>query len=213
MQLFESHTKKIERKLTEFPKTASQNTDHAPPSDLLLLIHSPYPSPFLRFPFIDMATQGPIVERLCSKWTANPSDQIACKCIILFCLLTTCFLSSLYLPGDSFLLRLSSTKPSQTYSYVSCSKYSSFVTSVICCLSLPLWHQATNSLLGVGLLKPFPSSRACTEGGTFIDNHMRWSEKELLWEIDSGNHGHYSASQVQCLLWDVFLCWKVQKGV
>ena len=54
-------------------------------------------------------------------------------------------------------------KPSQTRSYVSHSKYSPFVTSMICRLSLPLWHQAADSSLGVGLLRPFPSSRAHTE--------------------------------------------------
>jgi len=80
-------------------------------------------------------------------------------------------------------------EPSQTHSHVSCSKYSSFVTSMIHCLSLPLWHQAADSSLGVGLLRPFPPSRARTEGGTFIDNHMRWSKQGLLWGIDSGDHG------------------------
>ena len=66
IQLSKSHTKKIERKSTEFPKTASQNANHVPPSDLSLLIHSPYPSLSLRFPFIDIATQGPVVVRLTS---------------------------------------------------------------------------------------------------------------------------------------------------
>jgi len=115
---------------------------------------------------------------------------------------------SLYLPWDFFFLshlcssaptlRLSFTKPSQICSYVARSKYSPFVTSVICHLSLPLWRQAADSLSGAGLLRPFPSSRARTEGGTFIDNHMRWSEQGLLWKIDSGDYGHYSASQARC---------------
>ena len=65
-------------------------------------------------------------------------------------------------------------------------------------LSLLLWCQAADSSSGVGLLRPFPSSRACTEGGTFIDNHMRWSEQGLLLGIDSGDHGHYFASRAQC---------------
>jgi len=39
----------------ELPKIASQNADYVPLSDLSLLICSPYPSPSLRFPFIDMA--------------------------------------------------------------------------------------------------------------------------------------------------------------
>ena len=51
----------------EFPKTASQNADHTPPSDSLLLICFPYPGPSLTLSFIDMAAQGPIVERLCSE--------------------------------------------------------------------------------------------------------------------------------------------------
>jgi len=204
IQLSESHTKKIERKSTEFPKTASQNADHVPLSDPSLLIRSPYPSPSLRFPFIDMATWGSVVGRSCSKWTADPSDQIVREHIVFFCLLTTCFLFSLCLSIGSFLLRhlfssvptlrLSFCEPSQTCSYVSCSKYSPFVTSMIHCLSLPLWHQAADSSSGVGLLRLFPSLRAHTEGGTFIDNHMRWSEQGLLWGIDSGDHGHYSAS-------------------
>ena len=208
IQLFESHTKKIERKSAEFPKIASQNADHVPPFDSSLLIRSPYPSPSLRFPFIDIATWGPVVERLCSKWTADPSDQIVHECIVFFCLLTVGFLFSLYLPGDSFFLshlcssipivRLSFTEPSRIRSYVPCSKYSPFVTSVIHRLSLPLWRQAADSSSGVGLLRPFPSSRARTEGGTFIDNHMRWSKQGLLWGIDSGDHSYYSAFWAQC---------------
>ena len=67
IQLSKSHTKKIERKSTEFSKTASQNADYVPLSDPSLLIWSPYPSPSLKFPFIDMAMQGPVIERLCSK--------------------------------------------------------------------------------------------------------------------------------------------------
>ena len=149
MQLSKSHTKKIKRKSTEFPKIASQNADHVPPSDPSLLICSPYLGPSLRFPFFDMAMRGPVIERSCSKWTANLSDQIIHECIIFFCLLTAGFLFSLYLPIVSYLLRhlfssvltlrLYFWEPSQTHSYVSCSKYSPFVTSVICCLSLPLW--------------------------------------------------------------------------
>ena len=77
----------------------------------------------------------------------------------------------------------------------SCSKYSPCAISVIHYLFLPLWHQAADSSLGIGLLRPFPSSRARIEGGTFINNHMRWSEQGLLWGIDSGDHGHYSASR------------------
>jgi len=163
----------------------------------------------LRFSYIDMATQGPVVERLCLKWTTDPSDQIVCERAVLFYLFTTYSLSSLYLPWDSFLLshlcpsvpilRLSFTEPSQTRPYVSCSKYSPFVTSMICRLSLPLWRQAADSSSGAGLLRPFFSSRACTERGTFIDNHIRWSEQGLLWGIDSGDHGHYSTSWARCL--------------
>ena len=84
--------------MTEFPKTASQNADHVPLSNPSLLIHSPYPGPSLRFPFIDMAMRGPVVERPCPKWTADPSDWVICKCIVFFCLLIAGFLSSLYLP-------------------------------------------------------------------------------------------------------------------
>jgi len=192
----------------EFPKTASQNADHVPLSDPSLFIHSPYPSPSLKFPFIDMAVRGPVIERSCSKWTADPSDRIVCKRIVFFCLLTVGFLSSLYLPIGSYLLRhlfssiptlrLYLREPSQTRSYVSHSKYSPYVTSVIHCLSLPLWHQAADSSSGVGLLKPFLFSRARTEEGTFIDNHMRWSKQGLLWGIDSGDYGHYSTSQAWC---------------
>ena len=105
IQLFEPHTKKIERKLTEFPKTASQNADHVPPSDPSLLICSPYPGPSLRLPFINVAMQGPVVERLCSEWTVNPSDWIVCKCIVFFVLLTAKFLSFLYLPIVFYFLR------------------------------------------------------------------------------------------------------------
>ena len=165
--------------------------------------HTPYSfflylSPSLRFPYIDMAAWGSVVERLCLKWTADPSDRIICEHAVLFYLFTTCFFSSLYLPGDSFLLRhlfssipilrLFFIEPSQICSYVSCSKYSPFVTSMIRHLSLPLWHQAADSSSGVGLLRLFPSSRVHTEGRTFIDNHMRWSEQGLLWGIDSGDH-------------------------
>ena len=124
-------------------------------------------------------------------------------------LFTTCFLSFPYLPWDSFLLRhpfsivpiprLFFTEPSRSRSYASYSKYSLCVTSVIRHLFLPSWHQAVDSSLGVGLLRPFPSSRARTEGRTFIDNHIRWSEQGLLWGIDSGDHGHYSASRAWCL--------------
>jgi len=151
---------------------------------------------------------GPVVERLCSKWTANLSDQIVCKCIVFFFLLTASFLSFVYLSIVSYLLRylfssvptlrLYLCEPSQTCSHVSCSKYSPFVTSVIYRLSLPLWRQAADSSSGVGLLKLFLSSRAHTEGGTFIDDHMRWSEQGLLWEIDSGDYSHYSTSRVRC---------------
>ena len=175
----------------EFPKTASQNADHVPLSDPSLLIYSSYSGPSLKFPFIDMVAWGPVVERLCLKWTADPSDRIVCERIVFFCLLTASFLSSLYLPiivsyllRHLFLsvptLRLYSRKPSWTCSHVSYSKYSPFITSMICRLSLPLWCQTTDSSSGVGLLKPFLSSRACTEGGTFIDNHMKWSEQVLL---------------------------------
>ena len=96
---------------------------------------------------------GPVVERLCSKWTANLSDQIVCKCIVVFFLLTASFLSFVYLSIVSYLLRylfssvptlrLYLCEPSQTCSHVSCSKYSPFVTSVIRHLSLPLWCQVS----------------------------------------------------------------------
>ena len=55
IQLFESHTKKIERKSAEFSKTASQNADHVLPFNSSLLVRPPYPSPSLRFSYIDMA--------------------------------------------------------------------------------------------------------------------------------------------------------------
>jgi len=51
----------------EFPKTASQNADHVPLSNPSLLICFSYLGPFLRLPFIDMATWGPVVERSCSE--------------------------------------------------------------------------------------------------------------------------------------------------
>ena len=193
----------------EFPKTASQNADHVPLSDPSLLIYSSYSGPSLKFPFIDMVAWGPVVERLCLKWTADPSDQIVCERIVLSFFLTTKFLSSLYLPIVSYLFRyLSSSvpisilychEPSRTRSHISHTKYSPFVTSVIRCLSLSLWCQAADSSLGVGLLRPFPFLRACTEEGTFINNYMKWSKQRLLWGIDSGDHGHYSASWAQCL--------------
>ena len=165
----------------KFPKTASQNADYVPLSDPSLPICSPYLGPSLTLPFIDIATWGPVVERLCSKWTADPSDRIVHEHIVFFFLLTAGFLSSLYLPIVSYLFRyLSSSlptlmlyfcEPSQTHSHISHSKYSPFVTSVIYHLSLPLWRQAANSSSGVGLLKPFLSLRAHTEGGTFIDDY------------------------------------------
>ena len=67
IQLSNSYTKKIERKSMEFSKTASQNADHIPPPDSLLLICFSYPDPSLTLPFIDMAMQGPVVERSCSE--------------------------------------------------------------------------------------------------------------------------------------------------
>ena len=47
---------KVNENSTEFSKTTSQNANHVPLSDLLLLIHSSYLGPSLRLPFIDMAT-------------------------------------------------------------------------------------------------------------------------------------------------------------
>ena len=196
----------------EFPKTASQDADHVPLSNPSLLICSPGPGPSLRLPFIDMTAWGPVVERLRSEWTVDPSDQIVCKCIIFFILFTARFFSSLYFPIVSYLPRyLSSSTPTLLLYFVSpleptpislilnIAPLTAQVTSVIRCLSLPLWYQAADSSLGVGLLRLFPSSRAHTEGGTFIDNHMRWSKQGLLWGIDSGDYGHYSASQALCL--------------
>jgi len=155
-----------------------------------------------------MATRGPVIERLCLEWTADPSDWIVHEHIVFFVFLMTRFLSSLYLSIVSYLLRhffssvptlrLYFCEPSRTCSYVSHSKYSPFVTSVIRRLSLPLWCQAADSSLGVGLLRPFPSLRAHTEGRTFINNHMRWSKQGLLWGIDSGDYSHYSASRARC---------------
>ena len=209
IQLSESHTKKTERKLTEFPKTASQNADHVPSSDPSFLIHSLYPGPSLRLPFIDVAAWGPVIERSCSKWTTNPFDWIACKCIILFSLFTAKFLSSLYLLIVSYLLRyLFSSVPTPILYFASSLKPTPMSLILnIAFLLYPwsaaylylLWCQAADSSSGVGLLRPFPSSRACTERRTFIDSHMRWSEQGLLWGIDSGDHSHYSTSWAQCL--------------
>ena len=67
IQWSELHTKKTEKKSTEFPKTVSQNANHVPLSNPSLLIRSPYLGPSLTLPFINMAMQGPVVERLCSK--------------------------------------------------------------------------------------------------------------------------------------------------
>ena len=67
VQLSESYTKKIERKLMEFSKTVSQNADHVPPSDPSLLICSSYLGPSLRLSFIGMTTWEPVVERSCSE--------------------------------------------------------------------------------------------------------------------------------------------------
>ena len=89
----------------EFPKTTSQNADHILPSNPSLLICSSYLGPSLRLPIIGMAMWGPVIERLCSEWTADLSDWIVCKRIVFFVLLTTEFLSSLYLLIVSYLLR------------------------------------------------------------------------------------------------------------
>ena len=89
----------------EFPKTTSQNADHVPLSDSSLLIRSPYLGPSLRLPFIDVATWRPVVERSCSKWTADPSDWIICERIVFFFLLIARFLSSLYLSIVFYLFR------------------------------------------------------------------------------------------------------------
>jgi len=191
----------------EFPKTVSQNADHIPLSNPSLLIRSSYPGPSLRLPFIDMAMRGPAIERLCLEWTVDPSDQIVCKHSIFFVLLTAEFLSSLYLPIASYLLRYlflnvltlllyftSPLEPTPTSLVLNIAPLLHPWSVVYLYL---LWCQIADSSLGVSLLRPFPSLRACTEGRTFIDDHMRWSEQGLLWGIDSGDHGHYSASQAQ----------------
>jgi len=165
----------------------------------------------LTLPFIDMAMWGPVVERLRSEWTINPSDQIVCKHIVFFIFFSARFLSSLYFPIVCYLLRhlslsastlplyfMSPLKPTPISLVLNIAPLMAQVTSVIRRLSLPLWCKAVVSSLEVGLLRLFPSSRACTEGRTFIDNHMRWSEQVLLWEIDSGDYGHYSTSWAQC---------------
>jgi len=159
-----------------------------------------------------MAVQGPVIERLHSGWTADLSDWIVHKHIIFFVSLVAWFLSSLYLPIVSYLLRhLSLSTPTLLLYFASPLKptpislalniipLTAQVTSVIHHLSLPLWCQAADSLLGVGFLRPFSFLRACIERETFIDNHMRWSEQELLWGIDSGDYSHYFAFQVLCL--------------
>jgi len=192
----------------EFSRTASQNADQFSPANPSLLICSLYPGPSLTLSFIDMAGRGPVVERSCSEWTVDLSDWIVCKHIVFFVFLVAQFLSSLYLSMVSYLLRhlslsalalllyfMSSLKSTPISLVLNIAPLTAQVTSVIHHLSLPLWHQATDSSLGVGLLRPFPFLRARTEGGTFIDNHMRWSEQGLLWGIDSSNYGHYSASQ------------------
>ena len=166
----------------------------------------------MRLPFIDMATWGPVVEKLCLEWTVDPSDWIICKCIVSFALFTIGLLFFLYLPIVSYLLRhlflsvpalllyfASPLKPTPMSLVLNIAPLTAQVTSVIYHLSLPLWRQAIDSSLGVSLLRPLLFSRARIEGGTFIDNHMRWSEQGLLWGIDSGDHGYYSISWVWCL--------------
>ena len=148
VQLSKSHTKKIERKSREFPRTTSQNAFHVSLSNPSLLICSLYPDPSLTLPFIDMAMQGPVVDILCLKWTVNPSDWIVCKCIVFFIFLLAWFVSSLYLPIISYLLRhlsssaltlllyfVSPLKPTPISLILNITPLTAQVTSVICHLS------------------------------------------------------------------------------
>ena len=61
-------------------------------------------------------------------------------------------------------------------------------------LPQPLVHDNHQLLMSEGLSKAVHN----TEGRTFIDNHMRWSEQGLLWGIDSGDYSHYSTFLVLC---------------
>ena len=143
VQLSESHTKKIERNSMEFSRTASQNADHASPSDPLLLICFFYPGPSLILPVINMAMWGPVVERLCSEWTANP---FWLDCLQVHCILPpshslipfSLYPLVVFLPSQGSLLEHPSSpsilcKPSQTHSRCSHSEYISFDSpSYIC---------------------------------------------------------------------------------
>ena len=149
----------------EFPRIASQNADYVSSSNLSLLIHTLYLGPSLILSFINVAAQGPVIERLHSEWTINPSDWIACKYIVFSVFLLAWFPFFLHLSIISYLLRhLSSSAPTFLLYFVSpleptpislipnIAPLTAQVISVIHCLSLPLWHQAVDSLLGVGLL-------------------------------------------------------------
>jgi len=93
-------------------------------------------------------------------------------------------------------------EPFRTHSHFSCSIYSSSDSPSYICDPLSILTFMISgcwlSSSGVSLLRLFPFLRACTERGTFIDNHMRWSEQGLLWGIDSGDYGHYFTSWALC---------------
>ena len=120
----------------EFPRTASQNTDHTSLSDPSLLIHFLYPGPSLILSFIDIAAQGPVIKRLHSEWTINLFGWAVYECIVFFLLFVDWSLSFLYLlvvyipPQGSLLDYPSSSskshKPSQTHSHFPHFKYISF---------------------------------------------------------------------------------------
>jgi len=157
---------------------------------LYLILHSSfalsYPGPSLTLPFINMATWGPVIEKLHLEWTVDPFDWIVCEHIIFFVFFTVWFLSFLYFPIVSYLLShlflstptfllyfVSPLKPTPIFLILNIAPLTAQVTSVIHRLFLPLWCQAADPSSGVGLLGPFLSSRACIEERTFINNHMR----------------------------------------
>ena len=190
IQLSESHIKKTKKKSTEFPKTASQNADHVLPSDSSLLICSPYLGSFLRLPFINMATWGPVVERLCSKWTTDPSDRIVHEYIVFFFLLTAEFLSSLYLSIVSYLLRyLSLSVLTSMLYFVSPLKPTPMSLVLNIAPLLHLWSAVYLYLYGIRLLTLHWELVSWSR--SFPREHVQRGELLLITIWDDPSKGYY----------------------
>ena len=194
--------------MAEFSKIASQNADHVPPSDphssFVLSLSEPFfEVPLYRYGRVGTCRREITFEMNCrSSWsyrlrvhrTLSTSSQPASSPLYTFP----------ETPSSSGISPLASRSPGYPLSSPLMAAPMPLILNIVPVLHP--WSVTYFYLYDIRLLTLHWELvswghfllREHVQRGELLLITMRWSKQGLLWGIDSGDHGHYSASQAQC---------------